>query len=278
MMTCRRALAAALFLLLPLAAPRAAELAPQSIVLASTTSVDNSGLLAAILPGFTKESGSSVRVLALGTGQALDTARRGDADLVLVHDPEAEKKFIDDGNGINRHQIAWNDFIVVGPGTDPAHIVGSHDAIAALIAIAAAKAPFVSRGDRSGTNALELRLWKAAGLDPKSGADSWYRDIGGGMGQALNAAAAMPAYTLSDRGTWLSFKNKAGLVVAVEGDPRLINRYDVIELNPAKHPGAKLSAANALALWLVSPAGQAAIGAYRVGGEALFHPSAANPK
>jgi tungstate transport system substrate-binding protein len=278
MMTCRRALVVALFLMLPLAGARAAEPAPQSIVLASTTSVDNSGLLAAILPGFTKESGISVRVLALGTGQALDTARRGDADLVLVHDPEAEKKFIDDGNGIDRHQIAWNDFIIVGPGADPAHIVGSHDAIAALIAIAAAKAPFVSRGDRSGTNALELRLWKAARLDPKSGAGSWYRDIGGGMGQALNAAAAMPAYTLSDRGTWLSFKNKAGLVVVVEGDPRLINRYDVIELNPAKHPGAKLSAAHALALWLVSAAGQAAIGAYRIGGEALFHPSAATPK
>jgi tungstate transport system substrate-binding protein len=251
----------------------------QSIVLASTTSVDNSGLLAAILPSFTKATGISVRVLALGTGQALDTARRGDADLVLVHDPEAEQKLIDDGNGINRRQIAWNDFIFVGPQADPAHIVGTHDAVAALKAIAAAKAAaFVSRGDRSGTNALELRLWKAADIDPKSGAGSWYREIGGGMGAALNTAAAIPAYTISDRGTWLSFKNKATLVVAVEGDPSLINRYNVIELNPSKHPDAKLATAHIFAEWLVSTDGQAAIGAYKMDGEQLFHPSAAAPK
>jgi tungstate transport system substrate-binding protein len=263
-----------------LCSPLAAHTEPpaQSIVLASTTSVDNSGLLAAILPGFTKATGISVRVLALGTGQALDTARRGDADLVLVHDPEAEQKFIDDANGINRRQIAWNDFIFVGPQFDPAHIAGTHAAVAALKAIAAAKAAFVSRGDRSGTNALELRLWKAADIDPKSGAGSWYRDIGGGMGAALNAASAMPAYTISDRGTWLSFKNKATLVVAVEGDPHLINRYDVIELNPAKHPDAKLDAAHKFADWLVSADGQAAIGAYLVGGQQLFNASANHPK
>jgi tungstate transport system substrate-binding protein len=243
-----------------------------------STSVDNSGLLAAILPAFIKATGISVRVLALGTGQALDTARRGDADLVLVHDPEAEQKFIDDGNGVNRRQIAWNDFIIVGPQSDPAHVVGTHDAVAALKAIAAAKAAFVSRGDRSGTNALELRLWKVAGIDPKTGAGSWYRDIGGGMGQALNTAAAMPAYTLSDRGTWLSFQNKQTLVVAAEGDPRLVNRYDVIELNPAKHPDAKLAAAHRFADWLASAAGQAAIGTYRVGGQQLFNPSAAHPE
>jgi tungstate transport system substrate-binding protein len=216
-------------------------------------------------------------VLAQGTGQALDTARRGDADLVLVHDPEAEQKFIDEGHGANRRQIAWNDFIIVGPEADPAKIRGGQDAVAAFQAIAAAKTAFVSRGDRSGTNALELRLWKAAATDPKSGAGSWYREIGGGMGQALNAASAMPAYTLSDRGTWLSFKNKGSLVVAIEGDPRLINRYDVIELNPAKHSGAKLDAAHRLAEWLVGPEGQAAIGAYRVDGEQLFHPSASAP-
>jgi tungstate transport system substrate-binding protein len=251
---------------------------PQAIVLASTTSVDNSGLLGHILPIFTKASGISVRVLAQGTGQALDTARRGDADLVLVHDPEAEKKFIDDGNGMHRRQIAWNDFIVVGPSADPAKIKGGHDALAAFKAIAAAKAPFVSRGDRSGTNALELRLWKAAGINPKSGAGSWYREIGGGMGQALNTAAAMPAYTLSDRGTWLSFKNKGPLTIVIEGDPHLINRYDVIELNPAKHGNAKLAAARQLADWLVSPAGQQAIGAFRVSGQQLFHPSAAKPR
>jgi tungstate transport system substrate-binding protein len=250
----------------------------QSIVLASTTSVDNSGLLSAILPSFTKATGISVRVLALGTGQALDTARRGDADLVLVHDPEAEQKFIDDGNGINRRQIAWNDFIFVGPQADPAHIVGTRDAVAALNAIAAAKAAFVSRGDRSGTNALELRLWKVADIDPTSGMRSWYRDIGGGMGAALNAAAAMPAYTLSDRGTWLSFKNKQTLVVAVEGDPHLISRYDVIQLNPATHADAKLAAAHTFADWLASARGQAAIGAYRVGDQQLFNPSADHPK
>ena len=255
-----------------------ADPARQSITFASTTSVDNSGLLAAILPAFTKATGISVRVLALGTGQALDTARRGDADLVLVHDPEAELKFIDDGNGINRRQIAWNDFIIVGPQSDPAHVVGTHDAVAALKAIAGAKAAFVSRGDRSGTNALELRLWKIADIDPKSGAGNWYRDIGGGMGQALNAAAAMPAYTLSDRGTWLSFQNKQTLVVAVQGDAHLINRYGIIELNPVKHPDAKLAAAHRFADWPVSADGQAAIGAFRVGDQQLFNPSADHPK
>jgi tungstate transport system substrate-binding protein len=256
---------------------RAADAATE-IKLASTTSVDNSGLLAAILPVFTKASGITVHVLALGTGQALDTARRGDADLVLVHDPEAEKKFIDDGGGLNRRQIAWNDFIIVGPDADPAHVKGARDAVAGFTAIAKARANFVSRGDRSGTNAIELRLWKAARIDPKSGAGSWYRDIGGGMGQALNAAAAMPAYTLSDRGTWISFKNKGPLVISIEGDPHLLNRYDVIELNPAKHAGARLDAAHRLVEWLVSPAGQEAIGAFRLGGEQLFHPSAAAPR
>jgi tungstate transport system substrate-binding protein len=247
------------------------------IKLASTTSVDNSGLFAAILPVFTKATGITVHVLALGTGQALDTARRGDADLVLVHDPAAEQQFLDEGHGINRRQVAWNDFIVVGPGADPARVNGGRDAVAAFVAIAKAGAAFVSRGDRSGTNALELRVWKAGGIDPKSGS-GWYRDIGGGMGQALNAAAAMPAYTLSDRGTWLSFKNKGPLVVAIEGDPRLLNRYNVIELNPAKHAGARLDAAHRLAEWLVSPAGQQAIGGFRLGGEQLFHPSAAAPR
>jgi tungstate transport system substrate-binding protein len=249
-----------------------------TIVLASTTSVDSSGLLAAILPEFTKTTGVTVHVLALGTGQALDTARRSDADLVLVHDPEAEREFLDDGNGVNQRQIAWNDFIIVGPRDDPAHIAGGHSAIMALTGIATAQATFVSRGDRSGTHALELRLWKRAGIDPKAGVGSWYRDIGGGMGQALNASAAMPAYTLCDRGSWLSFRNRGPLQVMVEGDPQLINRYDVIELNPEKHPSAKLAPAHWLALWLTTKPGQDAIGAYRAGGEELFHPSAANPK
>jgi tungstate transport system substrate-binding protein len=249
-----------------------------TITLASTTSVDNSGLLATILPEFTKTTGITVHVLALGTGQALDTARRGDADIVLVHDPEAEQQFLDDGNGVNRQQIAWNDFIIVGPGDDPARIAGGHDAKVALAAIAGAQAAFISRGDKSGTNALELRLWRAGGIDPKSGTGGWYRDIGGGMGAALNAAAAMPAYTLSDRGTWLSFKNTGPLKIMVEGDPALINRYDVIELNPKAHPDAKLAPAHWLALWLTTQPGQDAIGAYRVGGEELFHPSSGSPK
>ena len=251
----------------------------QSILLASTTSVDNSGLLARIIPIFTKESGIEVRVLAQGTGQALATAAHGDADLVLVHDPEAEQKFIAAGDGVDRRQIAWNDFIIAGPRTDPAHIAGDHDAVAALKAIAAAGAPFVSRGDKSGTDALEHRLWRVAEIDPvKTGSGTWYRDIGGGMGAALNAAQAMGAYTISDRGTWLSFGNKGDLAVLVEGDSRLLNRYDVILLDPKRHPEAKQQPARRFALWLVSPEGQAAIGGYKVKGEQLFHPSADAPK
>ena len=258
----------------------AAELPPpQSIILASTTSVENSGLLVHILPAFTKETGITVHVLAQGTGQALQTAARDDADLVLVHDPEAEQKFIATGDGIDRRQIAWNDFIIVGPRADPAGIAGSRDALAALKAIATARPPFVSRGDKSGTDALEHRLWRVAGIDPaKAGAGSWYRDIGGGMGAALNTAHAMGAYTISDRGTWLSFGNKGDLTVLVEGDPRLVNRYDVILLNPAKHPVSKQAPARRFAQWLLSPEGQEAIGAYKVNGEQLFHPSAAAPK
>jgi tungstate transport system substrate-binding protein len=208
----------------------------------------------------------------------LDTARRGDADLLLVHDPEAEQAFMDEGHGSTRRQIAWNDFIIVGPSADPAHVKGGNDSIAALKAIAASQAPFVSRGDKSGTNAAELRLWKTAGQTPDVNKEKWYRDIGGGMGQALNAASAMDAYTLSDRGTWLSFNNKGSLVIAIEGDPRLINRYDVIELDPRKHAGAKLAAAKAFADWLVSSDGQQAIGAYQANGQKLFNPSAGSPK
>src|SRR5215471_725661 len=253
-------------------------LAGPAIVLASTTSVEDSGLLGRILPLFTKTTGIEVRGVAQGTGQALETARRGDADLVLVHDPEAEQKFISEGYGIDRRQIAWNDFVIVGPDNDPERIKGGRDAVAAFKAIAGAKAPFVSRGDNSGTNALELRLWKRTGIDPKEGAGNWYRDIGGGMGQALNAASAMPAYTLSDRGTWLSFGNKGPLVIVVEGDPNLINRYNVIQLNPEKHGKERLDDARRLAEWLTSADGQRAIGGYEMHGEQLFHPSAAAPK
>jgi tungstate transport system substrate-binding protein len=251
----------------------------QSIVLASTTSVESSGLLANILPQFTAKSGITVHVVAQGTGKALDTARRGDADVLLVHDPEAEQQFMDQGHGGRRRQIAWNDFVLVGPAADPAHVRGGNDSVTALKAIASAQAPFVSRGDNSGTHATELRLWKMAGQTPGTPArEKWYRDIGGGMGQALNAASAMDAYTLTDRGTWLSFSNKGSLVIAVEGDPRLINRYDVIELDPQKHAAAKLGLAKVFADWLVSPEGQRAIGAYQVNGERLFNPSAEQPK
>jgi tungstate transport system substrate-binding protein len=270
-------LALILFTALLAAAP--AWSADNAIVLASTTSVEASGLLANILPQFTAKTGITVNVVAQGTGKALDTARRGDADVLLVHDPEAEQQFMDEGHGSVRRQIAWNDFIIVGPSSDPAHVRGGNDSVSALKAIAAAQAPFVSRGDKSGTNAAELRLWKSAGQSPDLLAkEKWYRDVGGGMGQALNAASAMNAYTLSDRGTWLSFNNKGSLVIAIEGDARLLNRYDVIELNPQKHASSKLGAARVFADWLVSPDGQQAIGAYQANGEKLFNPSAAAPK
>ena len=240
-------------------------------VLASTTSVENSGLLAHVLPLFTRESGVSVRVVALGTGQALDTARRGDADLVLVHDPEAEAKFISEGHGINRREVAWNDFVIVGPTADPAKINGKRDILVGLRAIWSTNAPFVSRGDQSGTDALEKRLWNAADLDIGK-AGPWYKDIGGSMGAALNAAAALDAYTLTDRGTWLSFGNRQNIVVLLEGDGRLINRYNVIELNPRLHPQIKQDLATKFADWLVSSKGQSAIGNYELAGQRPFHP------
>src|SRR3984957_13037687 len=268
-----------LLLVVTVAAMNASSAADQTIILASTTSVEATGLLANILPQFKAKTGLPVNVVAQGTGKALDTARRGDADLLLVHDPEAEQQFMDEGHGSTRRQIAWNDFIIVGPSADPAHVKGGSDSVAALKAIASVQAPFVSRGDKSGTNAAELRLWKIAGQTPDGlNKEKWYRDIGGGMGQALNAASAMDAYTLSDRGTWLSFGNKGSLVIAIEGDSRLINRYDVIELSPQKHPGVKLATAKVFADWLVSTDGQQAIGAYQVSGKKLFYPSAGSPR
>jgi tungstate transport system substrate-binding protein len=242
----------------------------ESILLASTTSVDNSGLLAKILPQFTAKTGIAVRVLAQGTGQALATAAHGDADLVLVHDPDAEAAFMAAGDGARRVEIAWNDFLIVGPKADPAGIGGMSEATAALRKVAAARAAFISRGDKSGTDAMEKRLWAAAGLSPVG--QPWYKEIGGGMGAALNMAAAMDGTTLTDRGTWLAFANRRDLVELVHGDPALINRYRVIELDPMKHKDAKLASAHVLAEWLASPEGQAAIGAVTVGGEALFHP------
>ncbi len=269
----RQALAAVAALLLCAVANAAAT--SESIVLACTTSVENSGLLAHILPLFTAQTGIEVKILAQGTGQALSTAARGDADLVLVHDPEAEAAFIAAGHGVNRREIAWNDFIMVGPKSDPARLAGMRDAVAALRAVAAAGVPFVSRGDASGTDALEKRLWREAGIRPQ-GRD-WYREIGGGMGAALNVAAALDAVTLSDRGTWLSFGNRRDLTLLVEGDPRLINRYDVIELDPVRHPNIRTEPARRLAAWLAGADGQAAIGTYRLHGEQLFHPAANVP-
>ncbi len=266
----RRLLAVALGLGLGLGL---AEAPAETVVLASTTSVENSGLLAHILPLFEKETGIEVRVLALGTGQALAVTARGDADLLLVHDPEAEAAFMAAGHGESRQFVAWNDFIVVGPATDPAHVKGSHDATAALVSISSVQAPFVSRGDKSGTNALELRLWRAAGLDPAD-FGGWYKDIGGGMGAALNAASAMGGYTLSDRGTWLAFNNKGELVIEVEGAKDLLNLYSVIVPTPAEHREAGRAPARRLATWLLSPEGQGTIADYRLQGQTLFHSNA----
>jgi len=246
------------------------------IVLASTTSVGDSGLLKHILPLFTAASGIAVRVVALGTGQALDWARAGKADLVLVHDPEAEAAFVAEGHGIDRQEIAWNDFVVVGPKADPARIKAERDVIAAFRAIWNGGAAFVSRGDKSGTDALEKRLWKAAALDPTKAGD-WYAEIGGGMNAVLGAAAMRDAYALTDRGTWLSFERRGDLTILLEGDARLLNRYAVIRLDPERHPRAKHRLAKTFADWLASPQGQAEIGAYSVAGQKLFHP-AADPK
>jgi tungstate transport system substrate-binding protein len=262
----------ALLLLLTASVAQAAD--PTTIVLASTTSLQDSGLLDHILPQFTAETGIVVHVIAQGTGQALATAAHGDADLVLVHDPAAEAEFMAAGHGAISTEIAWNDFIIVGPDTDPAKIVGQTNVTDAFKAIAAAQAPFVSRGDKSGTDAAEKRIWRTAGVVPAGG---WYRDIGGGMGAALNTASAMGAYTLSDRGTWLSYANKKGMRIVLEGDRRLLNFYDVILLNPATHPQALQAPAHMLAQWLASTEGQSAIAAYTKGGQKLFHPEA-DPK
>ncbi len=243
------------------------------ITLASTTSTDQSGLFGHLLPQFQKASGIAVRVIALGTGQALDAARRGDADVVFVHDKAAEEKFVAEGFGLERQEVMFNDFVVIGPSDDAAKAIGN-DINAALRAIYASKAPFVSRGDKSGTHAAELRYWKAAGVDPASEKQSWYREVGQGMGPALNTAAAMNAYILADRGTWLAFKNRQNLAIAVEGDKQLFNQYGVILLNPAKHAHVKKTEGQAFIDWIVSPAGQAAIASFKVNGQALFFPNA----
>jgi tungstate transport system substrate-binding protein len=267
----RRALLAAAIAAIAIASPAAAQ--GKSIVVASTTSTEQSGLFKHILPLFEQKSGIKVRVVAQGTGQALDMGRRGDADVVFVHDRTAELKFIDDGYGIDRREVMYNDFIVVGPSADPAKVKGSKDTVDSLKKIAAAKALFASRGDKSGTHAAELRFWKTAGIDLAAGKGSWYRETGSGMGPTLNTAAAMNAYALTDRGTWLSFKNRQSLVIAVEGDQKLFNQYGVMLVNPEKHKHVKKALGMAFVDWITSPEGQAAIASYKINGQQLFFPN-----
>jgi tungstate transport system substrate-binding protein len=249
----------------------------KSIVVASTTSTRDSGLFGHILPLFKAKTGIDVKVVAQGTDQALDTGRRGDADVVFVHARSAEEKFLMEGFGVKRYPVMYNDFILVGPKSDPAGINGSKDIVAALKVIKDKGIPFISRGDRSGTHLAELALWKDAGIDIAKDKGPWYKEIGQGMGAALNTASASNAHVLSDRGTCLSFKNKGGLVIAVEGDKRLFNQYGVMLVNPQKHPSVKKELGQQFIDWLVSPEGQKAIANYEIGGEQLFYPNAGDP-
>jgi tungstate transport system substrate-binding protein len=249
----------------------------KSIVVASTTSTQDSGLFGYILPMFKARTGIDVKVVAQGTGQALDTGRRGDADVVFVHAKPAEEKFVSEGFGVRRHPVMYNDFILIGPKSDPAGIKGSKDIVAALSAIKAKGADFISRGDKSGTHQAELNLWKIAGIDIAKDKGPWYKEIGQGMGAALNTASASNAYVLADRGTWLSFKNRGPLVISVEGDQRLFNQYGVMPVNPAKHAHVKAKEGQAFIDWLVSAEGQKAIADYKIEGEQLFFPNAAGP-
>ncbi len=263
---------AALLMVLSCALPWAAA-QDRSIVMASTTSTEQSGLFAHLLPAFRKATGIEVKVVALGTGQALDMGRRGDADVLFVHDQVAEEKFVADGFALARLPVMYHDFVIVGPRTDPAGLKGK-DVVDALRKLAAGKASFVSRGDKSGTHAAELRYWKAAGFDTPAGRVANYKECGCGMGPALNIASSMQAYALTDRGTWLSFKNRGELAVLVEGDTRLFNQYGVMVVNPARHPHVKQALAQAFADWVVSAEGQASIAGYAIGGEQLFFPNA----
>ena len=247
----------------------------QFITASSTTSTEQSGLFKHLLPIFERKTGIAVRVVAVGTGQALDIGRRGDADVVLVHAKPLEEKFVAEGQGVKRSDVMYNDFLLIGPKSDPAKVAGTKDVVAAFQKVKAAQAPFVSRGDRSGTHFAELELWKLAGIDIARDKGPWYRDTGQGMGPALNSAAGMNAYILADRGTWLSFKNRADLTIAVEGDRRLFNQYGIMLVNPAKHPNVKKDLGQAFIDWIVSPEGQKAIADYKIGGEQLFFPNAA---
>ena len=262
----------AAWLLAAAACLASAEAIAQSIVMASTTSTEQSGLFPYLLPEFKKASGIEIKVVALGTGQAIDMARRGDADVLFVHDQAAEEKFVAEGFSVKRWPVMYNDFVLVGTSADPAQVRGK-DIVLALKKLAAANAAFISRGDKSGTNAAELRFWKMAGLDAAKG--SGYQSCGCGMGPALNMAASTGAYVLTDRGTWLNFKNRADLVVLVEGDGRLFNQYGVMVVNPAKFAHVKAADAQKFVDWIVSPAGQSVIASYKIGGEQLFFPNAA---
>jgi tungstate transport system substrate-binding protein len=262
---------AGLFCVIVHGAPASA--ADRSIVVASTTSTQDSGLFGYLLPIFTAKTGIEVKVIAQGTGQALDTARRGDADVVFVHAKAQEEKFLAEGFGVKRYNVMYNDFVLIGPNSDPAGVKGK-DIATALKAIQEKAAPFVSRGDRSGTHEAELALWKQAGIDIAAAKGAWYREIGQGMGAALNTANAMNAYVLSDRGTWISFKNKGDLSIAVEGDKRLFNQYGVMLVNPDKFPHVNKELGQAFVDWLISGEGQAAIAGYKIGGQQLFFPDA----
>ena len=252
----------------------AAAMAAPFIIVQSTTSTQNSGLLDAILPAFSAETGIEVRVVAVGTGQAIRNATNGDGDVLLVHARPAEEKFVADGWGVVRKDVMYNDFVIVGPGLDPAGIGGVSDVVAALTRIAAAEAPFASRGDDSGTHKAELRHWKEAGIDVAASSGGWYRETGSGMGATFNTAVGMGAYAMADRASWIAFGNKGDYKVLVEGDPRLFNQYGVILVNPEKHPGVKADEGQAFIDWLTGPEGQAAIANYRVDGQQLFFPNA----
>jgi tungstate transport system substrate-binding protein len=269
----RRLLVAAAALLMPALA--AAQ--DNSIVVASTTSTEDSGLFRHILPLFKAKTGIEVKVVAQGTGQALDTARRGDADVVFVHAKAAEEAFLAEGFGVKRYPVMYNDFVLIGPQKDPAGVAGTRDIVAALKVLHDRQIPFISRGDRSGTHLAELALWKLAGIEVGPDAGAWYKSIGQGMGAALNTAVALDAYVLSDRGTWLAFGNKADLAIAVQGDKRLFNQYGVMLVDPRKHPHVKAAAGQRFIDWLVSPEGQRAIADYRIGGQQLFFPNADDP-
>jgi len=244
----------------------------KSIVVASTTSTEQSGLFAYLLPIFKSKSGIDVKVVAVGTGQALDIGRRGDADVVFVHDKPAEEQFVAEGFATKRYEVMYNDFILIGPKNDPAKIAGGKDINEALQKIAASQSPFISRGDKSGTNAAELRYWKNAGINPAG--EAWYKETGSGMGPALNTASAMNAYILADRGTWLSFKNRGDLMIVVEGDRKLFNQYGVMLVNPERFPQIKKVLGQTLIAWLISKDGQSAIASYKIDGEQLFFPNA----